>query len=494
MTLAKIRIGIRKIPWQVLLNLGVPLAFLLIIYFFYPFRGRFELDPDEGLNAMISMLIARGHSMYSEIWSDHPPFLHYLLTIWLRILGFDIQTARKLILLLSTISLGAAYKFLNQTWGTGHALAGALLIFLLPYYNTLSVTVMIGLPAIAFAMIALLALLMWHHRKHDIWLVLSAIALGISVLTKLFTGFLAPIFLIGILIDQKSRQTKSIAKHTPIRPALIWSLVFTSFVIGFGLIFVGPSNINQLLEIHLAARSPDTFDKLSGNYTILWFLQDSSSILLLAIIGSLFIVLERNWLSLYLVAWAAAAFLLLSIQMPVWYHHQLLITIPCAMLAGIAIGQAVYSIASILRARNFFNLRSLLSIVAIIGLGFVLITRIPMTVFDFSQPDKLLQREFLFLTRMVNLAPETQWVVTDKPMYAFWIDAPVPPSIAVFSQKRLATGDLTEDHIINIVEEYKPEQVFIGRFELPKVNQFLDDEYRLLYTRGKRSLYLRKNK
>ena len=286
---------------------------------------------------------------------------------------------------------------------------------------------MIGLPAIAFAMLALLALLMWHHSKHNIWLVLSAIALGISVLTKLFTGFLAPIFLIGILIDQKARQRKTISKHIPMHPALIWSLVFTSFVIGVGLIFVGPSNINQLLETHLAARYTDAFIKERGIFSIIWLLEESWPILLLALIGSIFIVLERNWPSLYLVAWAAAAFLLLAIQVPVWYHHQLLITIPGAMLAGIAIGQAGYSIASIHRSRNFFTLRSLLSIVAIIGVGFALIIRIPMTISDFSQPDGLLDREKLFLPRMTTHASETQWIVTDMPMYAFWFGAPVPP-------------------------------------------------------------------
>ena len=79
-------------------------------------------------------------------------------------------------------------------------------------------------------------------------------------------------------------------------------------------------------------------------------------------------------------------------------------------------------------------------------------------------------------------------------MYAFWIGAPVPPPVAVISEKRLVTGDLTEEDILNVVKEYKPEQILIGRFKHPKLNQLLDKEYRLLYTRGKRALYLRRNK
>jgi 4-amino-4-deoxy-L-arabinose transferase-like glycosyltransferase len=221
------------------------------MFYLFPFRERFEFDPDEGINAMVSLLVARGYSMFAEIWSDHPPLLPHLLAVWLRLFGSSIQTARILTLLFSTILLGAAYKILSDTWGIACALAGALLIFLLPFYNTLSVAVMIGLPAIALAMVALLALLNWHLRKADIWLVLSAIALAFSILTKLFTGFLAPIFLIGILIDQKYDQPKIESWAKLLRPAIIWALVFTGILLGIGLLLIKPENLPQFFGIHL---------------------------------------------------------------------------------------------------------------------------------------------------------------------------------------------------------------------------------------------------
>jgi len=50
-------------------------------------------------------------------------------------------------------------------------------------------------------------------------------------------------------------------------------------------------------------------------------------------------------------------------------------------------------------------------------------------------------------------------MVTDAPMYAFLTDLAVPPYLAVISGKRIASGDLTEEQIINTISQYQPEQV-----------------------------------
>lgn len=479
-------------PWFNLLHDSVPLLFFLLMFFMFPFRERIEFDPDEGPSTMIALLISRGFSMYSEIWSDHPPLFPYLLAAWFRAFGFNLNAGRVFVLLLSTALLGAAYQFLRSTWGIWHAITGVILIILLPFYTTLSVSVMIGLPAIALAMLSLMSLVTWHQRHNSLWLVFSAAALGFSVLIKLFTGFLAPIFLVGILIDQKARLDKAMTWRIFLRPVIIWSLVFAGVSLGLGLILVKPENIAQLINIHLAARQIELYINLPEAYTLGGYLRESWPFLLLAIFGSIIALMEKNWLSLYLVAWAATAYLLLRIQVPVWYHQQLLITIPCAMLAAIAVGQAIRQLMMLYREHDFFNVRSLLTAVATIGFVFALLIRVPETYLDFTTPVYLLEREKMILVRMSNHAPETQWVVTDLPMYAFLIDRPVPPSLAVISDKRIATGDLTEDKIIEAIEKYNPEQVLIGRFKFPKLEQYLQEDYRLLYSRGKRNLYLLK--
>jgi hypothetical protein len=84
------------------------------------------------------------------------------------------------------------------------------------------------------------------------------------------------------------------------------------------------------------------------------------------------------------------------------------------------------------------------------------------------------------LDAMNENANHTNWIVTDVPMYAFRVHKPVPPNLATFSKKRLVTGSLTEDDILNSMREYHPEQVLIARFEIPSLEAYLRDNYTLI--------------
>ena len=94
---------------------------------------------------------------------------------------------------------------------------------------------------------------------------------------------------------------------------------------------------------------------------------------------------------------------------------------------------------------------------------------------------------------MYRFAPQTNWVMTDKPIYAFRVGLPIPPQIAVMTRKRLATGYLLEEQIIDAVMEWKPEQVLLGRFDFPSLERYLAEDYRLIHSRINMKLYVRKD-
>jgi Dolichyl-phosphate-mannose-protein mannosyltransferase len=481
-------------------HLILPLAFMLAMFLFFPYRERFEFDQDEGVEAMKALLLARGHPLYSEVWSEQPPLFTYLLAACFRVFGPDIDMARSLVVLLSTLLLAASAQLLRSTWGNLHAIAGVLLIFLLPFYTALSASAMVGLPAIAFAVLSLLALTAWHSRRQERWLLLSALVLALSVLTKLFTAFLAPIFVLGILLDERARQRQVVSWYKLLRPALLWCLGFAIVVLGCGLLIVGPENLRQLLSTHLVASQSQAYIGSVIAQPISWHLREAWPILLLGLPGSAFVLLRRRWISLYLIAWTLVAYVTLSFYAPVWYHHQLLVTIPAAMLAAIAVGEALRSIPRIANSRAFLSANTFLTALSLIGFIIALANRAPLVLPDFYRPPVFVTHaahapwpEQMFLTKMSNHAPETHWVVTDLPMYAFRVGLLVPPYLAVSSTKRRSTGDLTEQQFITIIDEYKPEQVLIGRSEYPEIEMYLNQGYRVLYTRGKRLLYLRKD-
>jgi 4-amino-4-deoxy-L-arabinose transferase-like glycosyltransferase len=494
----QLRGKIKLLSNRLLWHLAAPLAFALIVIFFFPSRGRFEFSTDEGINLMKSMLVQQGHPLYGEIWSDQPPLFTYLLSGVFYVFGLKVGAGRFLVLFLSCVLLWAAFQFMILAWGKKPAIAGALLIMQLPKYLTLSVSVMVGLPALAFAMLSLLALALWHRRRNSLFLVLSALALGLSVLTKLFTGFLAPIFILGIAVDGYARLQKGGSWRGLLAPVALWGTVFAAFTLVSGVLLVGPGNVPQILDTHLAGAQATVLSE-QIYFTINYHLQEGWPVLLLALVGTLFSLRNRSWLSLYPLGWSAAAYLLLSFHRPVWFHHQLLVTIPAAMLGGVALYEAARWVVQIVRPYLDTSASGLLRAAALAGLLALVFTFRVTESISLLRPFPSLSISGLelgplterFLVRMIKYAPETHWVVTDLPMYAFRARLPVPPNLVVFSVKRFETGNLTEEEVIDTIREYHPEQILLGRYDYPRVAAFLAGRYYLIHSKELMKLYIR---
>ena len=81
---------------------SVPLCFFALLIIFLPFRQAFWMDSDEGINLMKAQMLLRGYSLYSEIWSDQPPLLTYLLAGLFSLLGARENAGRILVLIFSS--------------------------------------------------------------------------------------------------------------------------------------------------------------------------------------------------------------------------------------------------------------------------------------------------------------------------------------------------------------------------------------------------------
>jgi hypothetical protein len=70
----------------------------------------------------------------------------------------------------------------------------------------------------------------------------------------------------------------------------------------------------------------------------------------------------------------------------------------------------------------------------------------------------------------------------------------VPPNLAVISGKRFLAGDLSEADILTTVQQTRPEQVLIGRFEFPALEAYLQQDYKLVLARDDTTkLYIRQD-
>ena len=445
---------------------------------------------------MRSMLVVLGHPLYREVSSDQPPLFTQILALLLRVVGFEVNPARALVLLFSGLLVWSCAQFLQLSWGNLAALLFLPLVIMAPRYLDLSVSVMIGVPSIALGAVSMLFVALWHRDKRNLWLILSGVALALSVLIKLFTGFLAPIFAIGITVSAYLNRKEKGFSWALLQPALIWSASFILVASLLGIVLVGPQNVWLIIFPHLMA--PTTQDLEGAGYTINAQLQAAVPLLLLGIFGALVSMYRRNWLTLYPLAWAALAYGLFSFYSPVFYHHQLLITIPIAMMAAAAVAEGIHSLLHLRRPSDLVNLQTLLGIVALISFGWVSFHYAPAVDKELMNQPRLsgfnlraTPGKLKVLRTMNEYANQTNWIVTDMPIYAFRIQRPVPPILATFSSKRLATGSLTEADILTAMREYRPEQVLMARFVIPPLEEYLQKNYTLILSEEYFRLFLR---
>lgn len=489
-----------KTRWESVVNFLIPLVvsivFLLFVFSYYPFREKLQFDTDEGLNLMRSMLITLGHPLYSEVSSDQPPLFNQMLALLFRVVGFEVNPARLLVLLFSTLLVWSCTQILQLTWGKLPAILFLLLVIMLPEYLRLSTSVMIGVPSIALAALSMLFVTLWHQKRNNVWLALSGFALALSVLIKLFTGLLAPIFLLGMTISTYLERKGEEFSWRTFRPALIWSICFVTAAVLLGLALIGPQNVWLIVFPHMAAPKTEFLD--STIYSINVRLQAAVPLLLLGLLGALISIFKRNWLTLYPIAWAMLAYVLFSFYSPIFYHHQLLITVPVAMLAAAGVGDGIFSLIHSRHFSELIRLQTLLGIVALIG--FVLVFRHYASGLDRELMDSPRITDFSLratagklkvLRTMDEYVDRTNWIMTDMPMYAFRVHRPVPPVVATFSSKRLATGSLTQEDILAAMREYSPEQVLMARFVIPPLESYLQENYTLVLTAEYFRLFVR---
>ena len=157
------------------------------------------------------------------------------------------------------------------------------------------------------------------------------------------------------------------------------------------------------------------------------------------------------------------------------------------MMAAAGVGDGILSLARLRGSSNLIRLQTLLGAGTVVAFILVSLHYLPLLdkelmnhprITDFTL--KATPGKLKVLRIMNEYVDQTNWIMTDAPMYAFRVQRPVPPNLATFSSKRLATGSLTQEDILTAMREYHPEQVLIARFEIPALEEYLQEDYTLI--------------
>lgn len=501
--------------WQksksIALTLLAPALLIAIAFLKIPIQQAFEFDNDEGINLMKAFLYWQGFSLYSDIWNDQPPLLTFIIANWFKLLGLSVFTTRLLILLFAALLVWTFQKVLQRFVGTIPAWIGTVFLILSWSFLKLSVSVMIGLPSLSMAMLSIYMLMLYKDRPNRLLLALSGAVFALSLQIKLFTVFLIPLLILW-LFDFKLRPLEHQQENSPstvqrsgwsvgrighaIAPALLWfgALVVTYVLIG---LLFNSLNYEQLLASHMQETIKDEYESTRGVQYLLFMIAHDADFLLLALVGAVVIFQKRYWHGLLPLTWFSTSGLLLLKHRPIWYHHYLLISIPMIWLAMYAVMPIVdffqYAKQSNATGTTRFGMlkKQPLVCIAIFLLAISLIAlpfKLPSTV---RRPNP----QWEIVDRLKTYKEHTRWVFSDRPIIPFYAQLPVPPDIAVLSQKRFASGNFDYDDVLAVLKTYTPEQIVLARKTKdikshPGIRQLLKDNYIRTYSK----MYSKRNK
>lgn len=451
-----------------LFNLILPILFLGLAFLMMPISQVFVFDTDEGQELIKAVLYSQSYSLYDPIWSDQPPLLTILLSAWFKVWGESIIAARSLILIFATLLIWAFSQIIRLSLGKIEAVLAVVMLAISCNFLRLSVSVMIGMPCLALAVLSLYFLLLYQKQNKPEFLLLSGVSFAISLQLKMFTIFLLPILSI-LIIEPEWQNLRDITAKNIIIKTAIWSgaIASTFFIIG---VTCNSLQLESFFQFHLTSNLKNVFVNENSLADIgLMYLQEMDYTLL-AIFGLGTVLKSQSWLSKIPVFWLIIASLILIRHKPIWYHHYLLLSIPLTWLAlyglhrAFSLYQSKYWYESIhLTSRKSVNFRKIALALCLFA---AIATPIKIAVLQWQNQIFIRnsQVSWAIVAEIEQYKTATNWLFTDNPGYAFYTGLKVPPEIAVLSRKRVASGEMTPEYLQTLLDRYDPEQIIIERF------------------------------
>lgn len=473
-------------------NLLLPIVFWAIAFSLMPIATAFQFDTDEGQELVKAILYNQGYTLFEEIWSDQPPLLTLVLGSWLQWWGNSVLAARLFILGLSTILVWTFAQLLRRTVGDRYAVLGALLLLWTANFLRMSVSVMVGMPAVALMMLSLYCLVRHnetatHSRGFRIWLVLAGICTAISLHIKMFTILLLPLW--GLYLGVGSLQGSSGRSHRAVLDLGIWGISIIIAFLGISIPF-GPEYLNIVFVFHVQSDVKSAFvQEHSLRDVALFYLQELDYVCLMLFglttaipirVGNRFkpsyASLLRTPLTVLPIAWLVWVTLFLINHKPIWYHHHLLIAIPLTWLATVGLKAAEQRLQQqriweLLRQYHWSQVLK----PAVLVVGFLAIA-IPVKLTALHLHNQAIlhesQEQWQVIHQIQAEADGNPWLFTDIPIYGVYAQRLIPPEIATLSRKRIAAKDFSPELLRTLIQKYDLHQFIIGRF--PQVEDFLN--------------------
>lgn len=451
---------------------GLALAFAVWVSAVMPWWAQFQRNPDEGGNLGKAALVAAGWPPYGQLWNDQPPVLTYVLAALQLAFPGDVAAARAVVLAFAAALLISLYRIVHRA--SGHV-GGAVAVALLgtsALFMDLSVSVMIGLPSVALAVVAL-DVAGSGPRRGWVQLAFAGCLMGLSLQTKLFTlTAIAPLLWVSLAGQAPNTSARFVRLL-----ACVAGMAVTFLIVALA---SGEPIMTQLVGTHLDPALRQTYSLADSVGSIATELQRQLPLMVGAALGLGLALWLRPLQTIPPLLWLVIAFVSLAGHTPVWNHQVLLLLVPAAWIAGL--GGGALNGGRVVKALHLALAAALLVTSASSGVSGA--QRKPVLPDDpgFEAVDAL--------SRFSGLG---KWIASDSPMEAFRAGLLVPPEIVIFSMKRIVERQLDWTDVMVVLEAYRPEQALFRRYTHDqRIDDYLRNNYRSTYDIAGLDHYVRK--
>ncbi len=434
---------------------------------------------DEGINLMKAMLLSNGAELYAQIWSDQPPLLAQIFSVFYSLFGNRVEVYRVFVLLLFVLASALMLSAHAKRAGFFPSVLALVAFLLCDEVKAFSVLANIGMPSLSFAMIALYFVNESAEKQRGTLRIFAGgLFMGFAIATKLWTVLILLACIVQVALDaetgRRGRSALIFAASTCLTFLIIMLLSTASLELA----------LTQLLKPHLLMQ-------LRGNHAALWQLlsHNGVGVLLAATLVVAITNILRHQRYVLPALWFIFSLAGLIAHRPSWEHHLPMLQIPAAMV--IASELCVW-----LRAfgnRKLSVIRDSLSLAAIIA--YVVCLGLQCNARTFYAKN-MARYEFVneeILTRLRDAESKIHSMFTDRAYLAFLLGKPIAPELAVISEKRLVSGQITIPEIVRTIQDTKPELLwferFGSRFSAAIVDELDDRHYVRVYARAPHVVY-----
>ena len=411
-------------------------------------QGRLGFYGDEGMNLIKAQLAADGQRLYRDIYSDQAPLMTWLLAAPIHLFDANYQFSRQLAILFGLLALSGAAAIAAEIAGRAAGVLCAVVLLCLAPFLKFGSTIVIIMPALALATWALFLTFRWAEHPSRGLLVASGGLLGLAAGFKLAALYFLPIVVLALLVLASRAPGGGRAART----LGWWALGLAAPLTLIALVCPLGDMLPQIINPHLASLVPYA-EQAAGMRRVMLL---APGMVFFYATGALALIVLLRWRrrdATVLAGWLLVVGGWLLNHRPLWAHHlpDLLLPLAVTCSAGVVLG---------VRHIRRGNWRSLALAAVPAALGLTLAVQLANFGYWRRFYDNTSERDLRTVAGALAAAtPPGEPVFVDNPIVAFWARRSPPAPLALIVSKRVVSGELTDQRLIEGLDRYRPSGV-----------------------------------